>query len=137
VKDSFTCTGHENVSGMHAKTFMFTTEDYVTPTGDCIVGVNCSKKISDLKPEILGKLKDAETRIRITFESDGVKDVAYAYGSPKLTFTHKSDMVVRKSGFACPRTLAVHADKAASGLDRRIMEKLREGGDLKVTIEVV
>ena len=39
--------------------------------------------------------------------------------------SHPTDMVVRKSGYICGRTLAINADKAACDLSRALVEKLK------------
>jgi len=47
-----------------------------------------------------------------------------ARGSPRLLFTHATDLVVRKSDYVCGRTLAIRADKAAKDLSRKLIEKI-------------
>jgi len=60
-----------------------------------------------------------------------------ARGSPKLTFTHSTDLVVRKSSYVCGRTLAIKADKSANDLSRELIEKLRHSNQqVKVTLVV-
>jgi hypothetical protein len=49
-----------------------------------------------------------------------------ASGSPHLVLTHPSDIVIRRSGYVSDRTLAIHADKSANDLSRRLVEKLRD-----------
>jgi hypothetical protein len=47
-----------------------------------------------------------------------------AQGHPSLTFTHPTDLVIRKSDYVCGRTLAIRADIAACDLSRKLVEKL-------------
>ena len=56
------------------------------------------------------------------------------YGQPDLTLKHPTDMVCRKSNYRCSRTLMVKADKAACDLKKELIDDLKEGKDLKVTI---
>ena len=130
----FTCTGHKNITSKHEKTFMFTTEDYLTPSGDCIIGINCTKSLSDISSKIKEKMRDSETKIKIELTSCDIIDTIIAYGNPKLTFTDNKDFVIRKSNFICPRTFAISANKSAKDLNRDLIQKLKEGEKLTVKI---
>jgi len=58
-------------------------------------------------------------------------------GDPSLTFSDEEEMVVRKSGYTCGRTLMIKSDKAAKDLDRRFVKLLRRKGcTVKVTVTV-
>ena len=47
-------------------------------------------------------------------------------GHPELTLTHSEDIVLRKSDFICPRTLAIQCDKASDSLPREIVTLLQD-----------
>ncbi|MFQ5920931.1 MAG: DUF371 domain-containing protein, partial [Nitrososphaerales archaeon] len=49
-----------------------------------------------------------------------------ARGSPSLPLAHSHDIVIRKSNFVCPRTLAVRSEKASSDLPREMVRMLRD-----------
>jgi hypothetical protein len=83
------------------------------------------------------KLKRADTRLEITIECAGVSEKVTAHGHPNLTFTHPHDMVVRKSDYTCGRTLAVRADKAAYDLNRRLIENIKAGGVVVITLSLL
>ncbi len=71
-------------------------------------------------------------------EAEEVNDVIFARGDPRLVLTNLSDMVVRKSGYICNRTLAIQADKAACDLSRKLVERLKNPRQkVKVTLTVV
>ncbi|MDX1814309.1 MAG: DUF371 domain-containing protein, partial [Candidatus Bathyarchaeia archaeon] len=71
------------------------------------------------------------------FEADEQRETIRAEGSPQLQFTHKTDLVVRKSDYVCGRTLAIKADKAANDFAREFVEKLRNPNqEIKVTLAV-
>ena len=60
-----------------------------------------------------------------------------AYGSAHLTLVHPTEIVVRKSGYICSRTLAVKADKASADLSRGLIEKLKNPAQkVKITLAV-
>ncbi|RLI33421.1 DUF371 domain-containing protein, partial [Candidatus Bathyarchaeota archaeon] len=50
--------------------------------------------------------------------------------------THPSDLVVRKSSYICPRTLMIHADKAAADLPRKMVEALKRAATVTVELTV-
>ena len=115
---------------------MFTREDHLTPRGDCIVAVSADQACADLPAKMKEKLKSADTRLEITIECAGVSEKVTAYGHPNLTLTHAHDMVIRKSDFTCGRTLAVRADKAACDLNRQLIEKIKEGGEVLINLKL-
>ena len=129
------CRGHPNVLATHKTTIEITKETRLTKKGDCIVGVGAEKGINDLPDEFKEKLR-SKCKIEIIFECGGIADTVHAHGSPDLILDHPTDMVIRQSGYVDRRTLAVGADKAAAGLDRGLVEKLKVGGKLTVRISV-
>jgi len=126
--------GHENVLSSHEMTLEFTKETHLTPKGDCIVAVAADKGLVEFPQEFKDALKDEKAVLEIEIECGGITDKVTAYGHPGLILTHPTDCVIRKSGFICPRTLAIRAGKAASDLDRRLVEKLRTQGKVKITL---
>lgn len=131
---SFTVKGHPNISGLHKSTFMFTRDDYVTETGDCIIGVSAESGLHGLGRDFLDVLKREGSGLIVRLSCGNFSEEIRARGSPELSFTDVSDMVVRKSGFTCPRTLAVNADKAACDISRELIELLRGGEEMRVEL---
>ena len=129
--------GHENVTSRNRTTLEITKEPHLTERGDCIVVVGANKGASDLSHDFKKLAQSEKARITITIEARGEVEVVNAYGSPQLSFTHPTDLVVRKSGYTCSRTLAVRADKAAKDLSRKLVEKLQNPRQrVKVTLTV-
>jgi len=116
--------GHLNVRSTNKTTFEITKEAFLTTRGDCILAVNATKGAADLHAKFKETAQNQNAQITITIEADEEKEVIKAWGSPKLTFTHPTDLIVRKSDYICGRTLAVRADKAAKDLSRHLVEKL-------------
>jgi uncharacterized protein len=127
--------GHENVSCLHEKTLEFTAEKHLTERGDCILAVSAEKTMADLPDEFKNALS-AGAKITIKIKCQGVEDEVRAFGCVGLTLSHKTDFVVRKSRFICPRTLAVSADKAASELKRELVEKLKQKNKTEITLKI-
>lgn len=132
---SFVARGHENVTSLHKSTFEITTEESLTLKGDCIVGVKSEITLDDLPEELKNLIKTDNQKIELFLESDNYSDKIVGYGSSKLTLDHPSDMVCRKSDFTCNRTLMINADKAARDLNKNLIDELKKGSKLKVTIK--
>jgi len=117
--------GHENILATHKTTFEITKEAHLTKRGDCIIAVRATKGALDLLSEFKETARKENAKIIIVIEADGVKEVINAQGSPYLLFTHPTDLVIRKSGYVCGRTLAVKADKVACDLSKQLVKKLK------------
>ena len=117
--------GHENIQATHKTTLEFTKDTHLSKKGDCIVAVATDKALADLTAEFKEKLRKPQAKLAITIEADGIKDQVKARGSEQLILNHRTDCVIRKSGYVCSRTLGVHADKAAQDLSRDLVKKLK------------
>ncbi len=130
--------GHQNVRSTHKTTFEITKEASLTSRGDCIVAVNATKGATDLNQKFKEAARKENAKITVTIEADGEREVVRARGNPRLSFTHPTDLVVRKSGYVCGRTVAVRADKAASDLSRKLVKKMqssRQKIEITLTVE--
>jgi len=125
VRESITARGHENVLSTNKTTFEITREEKLTKRGDCIIAVGASKAAADLNPKFKQTAQNENALVTITLEAGGEVETISAWGNPKLSLIHPTDLVVRKSDYTCGRTLAVRADKAAKDLSRRLVAKLR------------
>jgi hypothetical protein len=129
--------GHENIRSTNKTTFEITKEKYLTKRGDCIIAVDATKGAADLSPQFKKVTRNEDAQITIEIEADGEKETVKALGSPELTLTHSTDLVVRKSSFVCNRTLAIRADKAACDFSRNLVEKLQNPKQkVKITLTV-
>lgn len=129
----FEARGHVNVRASHRSTFEVTREDYLTPRGDCIVGVSSEAAAADLP----GWLKDWLRRggaVVVVLEAGGIVDAVAGRGDPRMTFEDRVRMVFRRSDYVGPETVLVGASKAARGLRRDLVEALRRGERLRVAI---
>jgi uncharacterized protein len=128
--------GHPNVRSQHRNTIEFTAETHLTPRGDCIVAVAADKTMAGLSEEFKGALRSEGASLTITIECGGIYETVTARGHPGLILDHPTDMVVRRSGHICPRTLAIHADRAAKDLDRGLVDKLKAGQPARIILRV-
>ena len=118
-------SGHENIRSNHQKTIEITKESHLTPQGDCIVGVNATSSCADLPDDLKNKLKDPNTKVTFSIFVGNYEFLIHGMGNPDLILTHSDDIVIRKSNFICPRTLAVKCDKASDMLPREMVSLLR------------
>ena len=118
--------GHKNVTSRNRMTLEITKETHLTVRGDCIIALAADKGARDLSPEFKKLAQNEKARIKITIEASGEIEVVNAHGHPQLSFTHPTDLVVRKSDYTCNRTLAVRADKAAIDLPETLVKKLQD-----------
>jgi len=127
--------GHENIRSTNRTTFEITKETHLTKRGDCIIAVDSTKGAAELSQQFKDIARNESTQITIELEADGEKEIVKAWGSPELSFTHSTDLVVRRSNFVCNRTLAIRADKAACDFSNGIVERLRNPNQkVKVTV---
>ncbi len=133
----FSARGHENIVATHRTTFEITKETTLTKRGDCVIAVEATRAAVDLPLEFKQAARREGARITITIEANELEEVVKAKGSPQLTFTHPTDLVVRKSSYVCSRTLAIGADKAASDFSRKLVEKMKDPHqEITVTLTV-
>jgi hypothetical protein len=130
----FHAKGHENVTSTHKSTFEVTTDEKLSKAGDCIIGVQSDTKLEDLPLELKKAIRDENSLIRVRLETENAEDEIVGYGHPDLTLKHPTDMVCRKSNYRCSRTLMVKADKAACDLKKELIDDLKHGKNLEVTI---
>lgn len=118
--------GHPNITATHPMTIEITKAENLTPRGDCIIGVNASKACSDLSDALKRRLREENSIMRMSIVVDDKKCEFVAHGSPSLILASKHDVVIRKSMFVCPRTLAVRCDKASNNLPRDTVRMLKD-----------
>jgi hypothetical protein len=129
--------GHKNIQATHKSTLEITKETQLSKRGDCIVAISASKALVDLSLDFKKNICKKNAKITILIEAGEVMDVVNAFGSPKLILTHPTDIVVRKSNYICNRTLAIQSDRAAYGLSRKLIEKLKNPNqNVKITLTV-
>jgi len=136
LRETFKARGHPNVRSTHGTTLMTTTDDHLSTRGDCIVAVSAEKGLRDLDPRIKDAIRRRGSTVRLIIETEGKTFTVEGFGDPRLTLSHPSDMVIRKSSYICDRTLMIRADKAACDIDNSMIELLRkENCQISLTIE--
>jgi hypothetical protein len=119
-------SGHENIRSTHRKTIEITKDSELTPKGDCIIGVNATYSCLDLPSSLKEKLQDPKSKVRFSIKVGQYEFIVEGRGDKNLTLTHTEDIVIRKSNFVSPRTLAVKCDKASDLLPREMVTLLQD-----------
>jgi hypothetical protein len=138
LTETFLARGHGNILALHETTVMTTREAHLSRRGDCVVAVSAEKGLSDLSHEIKEAARRPGAIIILTLRVGGEAFEVKGMGHPSLTYADPNDMVTRKSGYICDRTLMVHSDRAACDMPRTIVDKLRDPNalvEIIVTVE--
>ncbi|PSP70059.1 DUF371 domain-containing protein [Halobacteriales archaeon QH_8_67_27] len=117
--------GHENVTAEHVSTLEFTSDDYLTPAGDCILAVEADRVPADFDPEFVAACQSHEAMIAATIEAAGHTHEVVGRGHPDLSFENERSHVVRTSDYVDDRTVMVGASGAAADVDRDLVFEVR------------
>ena len=130
--------GHENIRSLHQKTIEITTESELTLQGNCIIGVRAGCGCNDIPEKMKNLLRASKSDVLFTII---VKDLSFKVkvkGHKDLILTNPHDIVIRKSSFICPRTLATHCDKASDSIPRNMIKLLQNQDSMGVfAIDVI
>lgn len=124
IRETVMFRGHSMVRALHPTTIEVTTEEELTPRGDCIIGVGANKGCEQLSEAMKAAIKTRGAKVSIRVLVGGMQFVVRARGDPGLELTNRYEMVIRKSPFLSDRTLAVHADSAARDIPRPMIRLL-------------
>ena len=136
MKEVIRARGHENVTAQHASTFEVTSDDWLTPAGDCILAVAADRTPADFDPSFVEACQHAEATIETRFEVGDHRQTVTGRGHPALTFESDRSLVGRTSEYVDDRTVLVGAAFAAEGFDRDLVAALGAGEVVTVAITV-
>lgn len=133
--------GHEHVSATHASTFEFTTDDWLTPAGDCILAVDADRAPRDFSADFRDACATTDAAITATITVDGPSathtETVVGRGDPGLDLLDDRSLVARTSEYTDDaRTVLVGADAAAADLDRELVEALADGAPVELRLAV-
>ena len=128
--------GHENVSARHASTLEVSSDDFLTPAGDCILAIGADRVPADVDDAFVEACRDPDATIAVTIEASGHSETITGSGHPDLTYEGERSFVCRTSDYVDDRTVMVGADKAARDVDRDLVDALADGAEATVTFAV-
>jgi hypothetical protein len=138
IQDEVTFYGHPNVRSLHSKSIEITKDGYLTPKGDCIIGIKANKACTDLEESIRLGLKSSSSIVKMEVIVEDESFIIKGRGDDRLSMLNPHDIVIRRTNFACPRTMSVLCDKASSDIPRVLVSLLQhqeQKGILRITIE--
>ena len=138
VQDEVTFYGHPNVRSLHTKTIEITKDEHLTPRGDCIIGVRANKACADLNESLKNRLKSNSVVVKTEIIVENESFLITGMGDNRLSLLNLHDIVIRRTKFACPRTMSVLCNKASSEVPRKMVEKLQDRdtkGVFRITVE--
>jgi hypothetical protein len=123
--DEIYARGHPNIKATHRTTLEITREKHLTPRGDCIIGVASNKAARDLNSDLKKILRRPDSIIVIILRTNNHMDYILAIGSEKLILSDDKRIIVRKSTYVEPATIAIRSNKAARDIDRGLIDELK------------
>lgn len=123
--DHVIAQGHDQVQSTHRTTLEITTETFLTPRGNCILGVCASKSCFTLDPN-LKKAIQTEQKIGVIFTAGTFQDYLIGYGQAGLSLTNPISMVFRTSSFLSDRTVLINCSKASNQIRAEIITYLQD-----------
>lgn len=138
VKEVFKARGHPNIRARHRTTLMVTKDEELSLHGDCVAAVSSEKGLRDLNKKTKDAIKIQGSKITLIIDiGDGFFEI-HGFGDPRLPLSHPRDIVVRKSGHICERTLMLFADKAACDMHPEFVKQLqnpRQSVNIKILVD--
>ena len=128
------CRGHPLVSGTHPTTFEVTRELHLTSNGNCIIGIAADKGCAGLSAEFKLVLAHDDARLLTRLVCGDMAVEIHSRGSSEFTLTHPTDLVWRRSGFVCGRTIGILSDHIAATLPDDLIKNLIAEKTMVVTL---
>jgi hypothetical protein len=132
---SFKAEGHPNIRATHRSTLEVTTEEFLTPRGDCIIGIKAQHGASGLPEDLKEALRKGWSAC-LVIRVKSTSDILCGKGDPRLTFSSNTRMIFRKSHYVEPATVFVGSDKSAKDINRSLVEELSRGNEAWFTLIV-
>jgi hypothetical protein len=136
MEERVSARGHEHVSATHESTFEVTTDDYLTPAGDCILGIEADRAPSAFDDSFVSACQTHEATIQAVLQVGSTTTTVLGHGHPDLTFASDRSLVCRTSEYVDDRTVLVGADAAAAHLDRALVDALADGAEMELSLRV-
>jgi hypothetical protein len=125
VVEELIAWGHPNITATHRTTLEITREPTLTRRGDCIVAVKATKGLKDLSQRFRTACQNDSAIILVELRTDNTTEYVSGKGNRLLTLDNSREFVIRKSSYVTDRTLMINSNKAAIGLNRNLIRKLK------------
>jgi hypothetical protein len=129
--------GHDHVTATQESTFELTSDDWLTPAGDCILAVEADTVPAEFDDAFVAACQSPAATISATLRAGGQEAVITGRGHSGLTFESDRSLVARTSTYVDDRTVLIAADAAAADFDRGLVDALADGARLECRLTVV
>ena len=129
--------GDPNVTANHSSTLEITTDSYLTPSGDCIVGISSNRSPSIFSNDFIAACQTKNAKITAKLSVGSHEQYIFGRGHPDLTFKSTNSAVIRTSSYGDDRTIMINSDTAAKNLNRNIISLLQNGNKISVRLTVL
>jgi len=136
IYDIIRFKGHYNIRATHPTTLEITKDSWLTPRGDCIIGILSDKACSDINKDLKTFIKSGGELV-ITLLVGNKSFQFKAFGDHRLTLQDKRSIVIRKTSFISPRTLAIRSEASARDIPREMVKLLKKGAEGALIISSV
>ena len=128
--------GHEHVTARHESTLELTTDTWLTPAGDCIVGIGADRAPTSFDRAFTNAAQSEDATLVLELSVGERSETVRGRGHSALTFESDRCMIVRTSSYVDDRTIMIHADKAAADLNRDFVNLLAAGAEIVATLRI-
>jgi len=136
IYDIIRFRGHYNIKATHPTTLEITKDSWLTPRGNCIIGILSDKACNDINEDLKTFIKSGGELVITLLVGDRSFQFK-AFGDRRLTLQDKRSIVIRKTSFISPRTLAIKSDASARDIPREIIALLKKGAEGMLVISSV
>lgn len=136
MQEQITAVGHEHVQATHQSTLEITTDEFLTPAGDCIVAIEADRSPATFSSAFVDACRHTDARILLDISVKETTVTIEGRGDPGLTFDSDRSLVCRTSDYIDDRTVMLEADHAATDIPRSMVQELENGAELTATLRV-
>ncbi|MET1101854.1 MAG: DUF371 domain-containing protein [Pyrodictiaceae archaeon] len=117
------CRGHPNILANHEGTLEITSDNFLTPRGECIIGI-AAKYLGGEGKDSKGAFSKLIIIALPLLPREPMLEKVYGLSSG-MANPNARRLIVRKSAYIDDKTIMVSATKAASDLNKKFKEAMR------------
>ncbi len=121
--------GHPNILGSHHSTLEITKENFLTPRGNCIIGIKASKGVADFNINLKREIQNGK-KFEVLLKAGEYSDSFYGIGNQNLLLNNQNSIVFRTSSFISGRTALINCSKSSFEISRDIIRYLKNPNNI-------
>jgi len=127
-------SGHPEITAMHPSTFEVTTDEELSKAGDCIIAVGADTGAAGLDRDFKTVLCHDDAILTTTLICNNTHMTITSKGSSSQLLDNPHDLVWRRSGYVCGRTIGIHSSHTARTIPRDIIGYLQKGAPIEIIL---